>query len=617
MSQRSDDPPFEDSLLPTLAGRATLRFVPSEAQQRKLRSTPPPHQSGGAAATPAPDAPPASQPSAGQRDSFRDDPDDPDATVILDPSQGSHPGAGHGSSHPQLAAGAAVPSAPGVGQHAPAAGEEVDAAAETHALDAQAILGQRPSSPAASSAAELGPASDAARTSQHDVKEVAPAQVAPAQVAPAAAPPQRGARSGDMIGGRYLVEGQIGRGGMGRVMRVRHEVLGKPFALKLIKAPIATDPKIREMFDREAKLASSLSHENICTIVDYGTDDRFGLFMVMELLKGETLFHRLYKKGRFAPKVACDIIWQIAEALRYIHDQSIIHGDIKSENILLTRTQERRRLPKLLDFGLARATVNKDVGGIEGTPEYLAPERIYGGAPSTYSDIYALGMMFYELLIGGLPFRGSIEQVFRMQVDRPVPKVSEQLEGTIDERVDDIISRATAKDPEQRHADVSSFMYELRTLMNMLGMPLPGRVRRGSSSSSRNSRQRSRSVAQQRSKAPAEVFEYAPIPLATLNREGRVRLANHAFWKFLGVEDSDSSLHLMESPFAEVYPNLLHDLEAVATLRQPVKRVLSLGGDDGELIEVAVILSAAPGHATATAGEIYLTLHPLGRSDSR
>ncbi|GAB4566670.1 MAG: hypothetical protein Tsb0020_18590 [Haliangiales bacterium] len=606
MSQRSDDPPFEDSLLPTLAGRATLRFVPSEVQQRKLRPTPTPQQDG-AAATPAPGVPSASQPGASQRDSFRDDPDDPDVTVILDPSQGSHPGAGHGSSYPQLAAGAAAPSAPGVGQRAPAAGGEVDAAAETHALDAQAILGQRPSSPAAAPAADPVAVSDAARTSEHNVKEVAPA----------AGPPQRGARSGDMIGGRYLVEGQIGRGGMGRVLRVRHEVLGKPFALKLIKAPIATDPKIREMFDREAKLASSLSHENICTIVDYGTDDRFGLFMVMELLKGETLFHRLYKKGRFAPKVACDIIWQIAEALRYIHDQSIIHGDIKSENILLTRTQERRRLPKLLDFGLARATVNKDVGGIEGTPEYLAPERIYGGAPSTYSDIYALGMMFYELLIGGLPFRGSIEQVFRMQVDRPVPKVSEQLEGTIDERVDDIISRATAKDPEQRHADVSSFMYELRTLMNMLGMPLPGRVRRGSSSSSRNSRQRSRSVAQQRSKAPAEVFEYAPIPLATLNREGRVRLANHAFWKFLGVEDSDSSLHLMESPFAEVYPNLLHDLETVATLRQPVKRVLQLGGDDGELIEVAVILSAAPGHATATAGEIYLTLHPLGRSDSR
>src|SRR5690606_9927120 len=121
-----------------------------------------------------------------------------------------------------------------------------------------------------------------------------------------------------VIGGRYLVEGQIGRGGMGRVLQVRHQVLGKPFALKLIKAPIAADRRIREMFYQEAKLASSLSHENICSIVDFGVDTHFGLFMVMELLEGQTLFHRLYYKGNLAPKVACDVIWQVAEALRYI-----------------------------------------------------------------------------------------------------------------------------------------------------------------------------------------------------------------------------------------------------------------------------------------------------------
>src|SRR5688572_23549349 len=134
----------------------------------------------------------------------------------------------------------------------------------------------------------------------------------------------RGARTGDVIGGRYIVEGQLGRGGMGRVLRVRHQVLGKAFALKLIKTPIATDPRIREMFYREARLASALTHDNICSIVDFGQDPAFGLFMVMELLDGMTVHSRVRSGGRLAPKVACDIMWQAADALRYIHSRTIL-----------------------------------------------------------------------------------------------------------------------------------------------------------------------------------------------------------------------------------------------------------------------------------------------------
>ncbi len=427
MSKRSDDQSPDNPLLPTLARGATIRFItPVKADRPSNRlqwdALPP-------------DLTDSSDDFEFELDddSYHDEP-----TVIVDPVT------------------------QGLG--------EADAftSADTQAVDARAVLAQ--SAPAQRRQADP-PANQPPPTRPGDAADAASAEATPAEAA------LRGARTGDLVGGKYLVEGQIGRGGMGRVLRARHQALGKPFALKLIKAPIATDPKIREMFYREAKLASSLSHENICSIVDFGIDERFGLFMVMELLEGQTLFHRIYHKGRFAPKVACDVIWQIAEALRYIHGQSIIHGDVKSENILLTRTPERRRVPKLLDFGLARASVNPEVGGIEGTPEYLAPERIYGGAPTQVSDIYALGLLFYELLAGGLPFRGSIEQVFRMQIEQQVPRVSVQLEGTIDERVDDIIARATAKDPGARHADVGGFMYELRTLMNMLGMPLPGRVR--------------------------------------------------------------------------------------------------------------------------------------------
>jgi serine/threonine protein kinase len=562
MPDRSDDQSPDEPLMPTLARGATIRFISPRKPGSPLQWEA---------------LPEATESSDDFEFELDDDSYHDEATAIADPGSA------------------------GLG--------DVDSltSADTQAVDARAVLAQNPR-PAHT---ESHPSTHHTPTRPGDVADPAPPNPASGGDAP------RGARAGDLVGGKYLVDGQIGRGGMGRVLRVRHQALGKPFALKLIKAPIATDPRIREMFYREAKLASSLSHENICSIVDFGIDERFGLFMVMELLEGQTLFHRIYHKGRFAPKVACDVIWQIAEALRYIHGQSIIHGDIKSENILLTRTPERRRVPKLLDFGLARANVPQEVGGIEGTPEYLAPERIYGGAPTKASDIYALGLLFYELLAGGLPFRGSIEQVFRMQIEQQVPRVSVQLEGTIDERVDDIIARATAKDPGARHQDVSGFMYELRTLMNMLGMPLPGRVRsRTSSDSARAGRTPSRSVVQQRAKAPAEIFEHAPIPMASVDVNSRVRTANHAFWRFLGMEEPGGSLLLSESPLIEIYPGLLDDLKAAGTLRTTAKQILHLD-DSGGVVEVAIILMPAPRHVTVTAGEIYVTLHPLGRVETR
>src|SRR5215813_8222811 len=222
----------------------------------------------------------------------------------------------------------------------------------------------------------------------------------------------RGARAGDVIGRRYIVEGQLGRGGMGRVMRVRHSALGKQFALKLIKSAIATNPKIREMFYREARLASALTHDNICSIVDFGQDETFGLFMVMELLDGQTVHAKLRSGGKLAPKVACDVMWQVGDAVRFIHSRTILHGDVKTENIFMVRTSAQRRLIKLLDFGLARADLGR-TDGIDGTPEYVAPERIDGAPASPASDIYALGIVFYELLTGKLPFTGDLKDVFR------------------------------------------------------------------------------------------------------------------------------------------------------------------------------------------------------------
>jgi PAS domain-containing protein len=413
----------------------------------------------------------------------------------------------------------------------------------------------------------------------------------------------RGARAGDVIGGRYIVEGQLGRGGMGRVMRVRHSALGKVFALKLIRSSIATNPKIREMFYREARLASSLTHDNICSIVDFGQDEAFGLFMVMELLEGQTVHGKL-KHGRLSPRVACDILWQVADAVRFIHSRAIVHGDIKTENIFLVKTTVQRRLVKLLDFGLARPDLGRREG-IDGTPEYLAPERQDGAPASQASDIYALGIVFFELLTGRVPFSGAMADVLLHHKMTGVPAPSAQLSEPLDERADALVRRATARDPASRHPDVAALLYELRALMGMLGMD-QSRRRTVPSEVARERRDLDHRI-----KAAAELFGAAPIPMASCDRDGRIRTANPAFLAFLGVAGDAVDLQLRDSALPELYPELFADLEQVAIQRRQVKRIIYLHEGGDRVVEAAVLMSAAPTAAEATAGQVHLVLHPL------
>jgi len=416
----------------------------------------------------------------------------------------------------------------------------------------------------------------------------------------------RGAKMTDIIGGRYIVDGQLGRGGMGRVLRVRHQALGKPFALKMIKSALAVNPRIRELFYREARLASALSHDNICSIVDFGQDDNFGLFMVMELLEGQTVHAKLRHSGPMSPKVACDIMWQLADAVRFIHSRQILHGDIKTENMFLVRTPAQRRIVKLLDFGLSRADLGRN-DGVDGTPEYLAPERIDGAPASQASDIYAMGIVFFELLTGRMPFVGDSKDVMRRHLKEPLP-VPSKLVPELDERADTIIARATAKSPGERHPDVAAFMYELRTLMQMLGMDQGGPSRRRALAPDAT---RERRDHDHRLKAAGEIFSAVPLPMASCDENGRVRAANPAFLAFLGAAGDAGGLQLRDSALPEVYPSLFDDLQTVATTRRSLKRVIYLNEGGDRVVEAAVVLAAAPAAAEVTAGEVLIVLHPL------
>ena len=418
----------------------------------------------------------------------------------------------------------------------------------------------------------------------------------------------RGARRGDVIGERYRVEGQIGRGGMGRVLQVRHCALGKAFALKLPQRRQVASPEVRERFYREAKLASSLAHENICSVIDFGEDPRFGLFMVMELLEGVRLDYKLHRDGRLPTKVAYDVMLQVAEAVHYVHDCGIIHGDIKSENILLTRSKDRRRTAKLLDFGLARSEIGTGLDHIEGTPEYLAPERICRQAPSPQSDIYALGILFWECLVGRLPFTGPAELVFNRHIHEHLPPPSSLIDRPLEERADLIIARATAKRPEDRHPDVSSFLYELRTLGQMLGVDQGRRRPDGARTAGASPPRRTGDPVMA---AASEVFEHTPVPLASVDTRGFVRVCNHAFRIFLGRAGEGAGVLLTETGLVDVYPALLDDLQLVAADGSTRKQLIELRERDGTIVETVVILTPAPGERQVTVGDVYLAVHPV------
>src|ERR1051325_6276291 len=358
------------------------------------------------------------------------------------------------------------------------------------------------------------------------------------------------------------------------------------------------------MFYREARLASALTHDNICSIVDFGQDDAFGLFMVMELLEGQTV-HQKLRHGHLTPKVACDILSQVADAVRFIHSRAIVHGDIKTENIFLVKTVVQRRLVKLLDFGLARPDLgHRD--GIDGTPEYLAPERQDGQPASQASDIYALGIVFFELLTGRVPFSGPLADVLAAHREAEVPPPSQHVAEPVDARADALVARATAQDPAKRHPDVQSLMYELRALMGMIGMEHSTRRRALAHDAARERRDLDHRV-----KAAAEVFGCVPIPMASCDTSGKVRAANPAFLEFLGAAGDAAGLQLRDSALPDIYPTLFDDLEQVAARRRPIKRVIYLNEGGDRIIEAAILLCAAPNAAEVTAGEIHLVLHPL------
>lgn len=407
---------------------------------------------------------------------------------------------------------------------------------------------------------------------------------------------------GPLIGGRYRVVTRIGEGGMGKVFKVTHAQLGKTFALKIISDTFAGEAKARDLFYREARLASSLSHPNIASVVDFGEDDKRGAFMVMEFLDGEPLAKMLRREKRISARVACDLMLQVAEALHYIHENKIVHCDIKTENILICElpgTKRRAKQVKLLDFGLARrTTATRNTGSLSGTPHYVAPERIRGEDPAPPSDIYGLGILFYELLTGKVPWDGNVAQILCGHLElEPVPP-SQLIDGGLDPALENLILRALAKTPAARHRDMDAFIYELRTVMDMLGF---GRRKRGTGRKiviERGTNERDQLV--------RTLFDGSRLPMAMINNTGMIVVANPAFAKFvMGVAVDVEGLQVQATPLATAWSQFENDL-ARACAGHPVRRIVEVEVDGSEVRRLMIWLDTG-----ASDDHVFFGVHPL------
>ncbi|HET9621703.1 MAG TPA: serine/threonine-protein kinase [Kofleriaceae bacterium] len=282
---------------------------------------------------------------------------------------------------------------------------------------------------------------------------------------------------GQTLDGRYLVESKIGEGGMGVVFRVRHTVIERPLAIKVLKRDAMRDAATIKRFVQEAKAASRIGHPNIVDVTDFGTTPDGLTYSVMELVPGATLGAAIRLAAPFPAARAIRIAAQIARALGAAHAKGIVHRDLKPENVFLVDRDGRPDFVKIVDFGIAKVTPPSGqaagprltrAGSVFGTPEYMAPEQAAGrGDTDGRADIYALGVIFYEMICGQVPHRGDtmVRTLAMQMLDAAEPPSKRRPDLAIDPALEAVIMRALAKKREQRFATMAELLDALDALM--------------------------------------------------------------------------------------------------------------------------------------------------------
>lgn len=263
----------------------------------------------------------------------------------------------------------------------------------------------------------------------------------------------------NLIANRYLLIKHIGRGGMADVYFALDTVLNREVAIKILKGDLSSDAIALERFKREAQASTKLSHPNIVDIYDVG-DDGMNHYIVMEYIKGRTLKKLIQQRGALYYTEAVSMMKQLCSAIMESHRKGIIHRDIKSQNVLV----KDDGTVKVVDFGIALANNAMQITGqdnVLGSVHYIAPEVAKGQTATMQSDIYSLGIVFYELLCGDVPFKGdSAVQVVMASIKNPLPFVRD-FDKKIPQSVENIILKATAKNPKNRYQNAADMLKDL------------------------------------------------------------------------------------------------------------------------------------------------------------
>jgi eukaryotic-like serine/threonine-protein kinase len=267
---------------------------------------------------------------------------------------------------------------------------------------------------------------------------------------------------GELIAGRYELQELVGSGGMSNVFRAHDRLLERSVAIKILHEQFGSDDDYVERFRREARSVAQLAHPNIVTVIDRGEEDG-RQFIVFEYIEGENL-KAIISDGGLPIDEALGYTLQVAHALDFAHKRGLVHRDVKPQNVLLNDEGQA----KVTDFGIARSLDVQGVtqtGTVLGTSDYIAPEQARGDKVDQKTDIYSLGTVLYELLTGEVPYEGDNFVVVAMRhVNDPVPSVRDR-RPDVPYRLDHVVRRAMAKDPEDRFASMEELVGELEACL--------------------------------------------------------------------------------------------------------------------------------------------------------
>nr|WP_078311852.1 MULTISPECIES: protein kinase [unclassified Mycobacterium] len=274
---------------------------------------------------------------------------------------------------------------------------------------------------------------------------------------------------GAVLDSRYRIETAIATGGMSTVYRGLDTRLDRPVAVKVMDSRYASDTGFLARFRLEARAVARLRHPGLVAVFDQGMDGRHP-FLVMELIDGGTLRELLRERGPMPPHAVAAVFNPMLGGLAVAHRSGLVHRDVKPENVLISDDGE----VKLADFGLVRAVAEAGITStsvILGTAAYLSPEQVRTGSAGPRSDVYSAGILMYELLTGSTPFTGDTPLALAYQrIDRDVPAPSEAIDG-IPEEFDELVLRATSRDPDARYADAAQMGAELDAIAAELHLP--------------------------------------------------------------------------------------------------------------------------------------------------